>query len=164
MVVERKELAGFWRRFGAYALDSVILSIVNLVLYLILAIISAFIYGFSSAGGTGTRNSSNFAALFGLAYCGSIIFGFIIMILYFSWFESSSYQATPGKMAVGMKVVDLNGERISFGKAIARNILKIISGLILGLGYAIIGFSEKRQGLHDIIVGTTVVMNEIKYL
>jgi len=86
------------------------------------------------------------------------------MILYFSWFESSSYQATPGKMAVGMKVVDLNGERISFGKAIARNILKIISGLILGLGYAIIGFSEKRQGLHDIIVGTTVVMNEIKYL
>jgi uncharacterized RDD family membrane protein YckC len=54
-------------------------------------------------------------------------------------------------------VTDLNGDRISFGKASGRFFGKIISRLILGIGFFMIGFTEKKQGLHDMIAGCLVV-------
>jgi uncharacterized RDD family membrane protein YckC len=85
-------------------------------------------------------------------------------LLYYAWFESSRYQATPGKLAVGMIVVDLEGNRISFRKALVRNLSKIVSAAILDIGFIMIGFTEKRQGLHDMIAGTVVVMKNTVYL
>ncbi len=73
--------------------------------------------------------------------------------------ESSEKQATLGKMAVGIKVIDMHGKRISFLHATGRNFAKIISVAICMIGYLMIIFTEKKQGLHDMIAGTLVVRN-----
>jgi len=70
--------------------------------------------------------------------------------------ESSSYQATLGKMIFGMKVTDLNGNRISFERATGRHFAKWLSGLVLCIGYIMVGFTERKQGLHDLLAGTLV--------
>ena len=77
--------------------------------------------------------------------------------LYFALMESSSKQATLGKMALGIRVTDVNGNRIGFGRATGRHFAKILSGLILGIGFLMAAFTEKKQALHDMIAGTLVV-------
>ena len=79
---------------------------------------------------------------------------------YFAIMESSSKQATLGKMAMGIVVTDKNGRRISFGRAVGRNLGKIISGIILYIGYLMIAFTEKKQGLHDMMAGCVVVVKK----
>ena len=81
----------------------------------------------------------------------------IISWLYFSVMESSSIQGTLGKQALGIIVTDLKGNRISFGLATGRYFSKIISGICLGIGYIMAGTTEKKQALHDLMVGTLVV-------
>jgi uncharacterized RDD family membrane protein YckC len=70
--------------------------------------------------------------------------------------ESSSYQGTLGKMIFGLKVTDLYGNRISFERATGRNFAKILSAMILGIGYLMVAFTERKQGLHDLLAGTLV--------
>jgi uncharacterized RDD family membrane protein YckC len=76
--------------------------------------------------------------------------------LYEALMESSSYQATLGKMIFGMKVTDLYGNRIDFARATGRHFAKILSGLILCIGFMMVGFTERKQGLHDMLAGTLV--------
>lgn len=76
--------------------------------------------------------------------------------LYSSIMESSSKQATLGKMALGIIVTDGAGNRISFARATGRYFAKILSGLIFYIGYIMIAATEKKQGLHDIIASTFV--------
>lgn len=80
--------------------------------------------------------------------------------LYSALLESSSRQATLGKGAMGISVTDLEGKRISFGKATARYLGKLVSALPLLIGFIVAAFSAKKQALHDIIVGTFVVVRE----
>jgi uncharacterized RDD family membrane protein YckC len=77
--------------------------------------------------------------------------------LYFALSESSQAQATLGKRAIGAKVTDENGNRISFAQATGRHFSRLISTLILGIGYLMVGFTKKKQGLHDMIARTYVV-------
>lgn len=84
---------------------------------------------------------------------------FIIGTLYYAVMESSKHQATLGKLAVGVKVTDQNGQRLTFSKALLRNLSKIISGWLLGIGYIMIIFDERKQGLHDKIADSYVVRN-----
>ncbi len=74
--------------------------------------------------------------------------------------ESSPQQATLGKMALGLKVTDLRGEPISFGKATGRYFGKFVSELILYVGFMMAGWTEKKQALHDIMAGTLVVKKQ----
>ena len=76
--------------------------------------------------------------------------------LYEAFMESSSYQATLGKMICGLKVTDLYGNRISFERATGRHFAKWISVAILWIGFIMVGFTERKQGLHDLIAGTLV--------
>jgi uncharacterized RDD family membrane protein YckC len=71
--------------------------------------------------------------------------------------ETSKYQGTIGKIALGLKVTDMNGDKLDISKSLIRNLGKIISGIILYVGYMMAGFTEKKQALHDIIAGTLVV-------
>jgi len=121
---------GFWIRVGAYVLDGLLLLIGQLILSQLMA------------------SSSQVSLLSGL-----------IGWLYFAGMESSANQATLGKRAMGLQVTDLEGDRIGFGKATGRYFAKIISALILFIGYFMIGFTEKKQGLHDMIAGTLVIKN-----
>lgn len=69
---------------------------------------------------------------------------------------SSARQATLGKMALRLRVTDLDGNRISFGRASARHFAKYLSGLILAIGYIMAAFTERHQALHDMVAGTLV--------
>jgi len=88
------------------------------------------------------------------------VFGFVagmtVAWLYFALFESSSIQGTPGKWLLGLRVSDLRNRRLSFRRANTRYWSKILSGLILGFGYVMAGFSERKQALHDQIAETQV--------
>jgi len=77
--------------------------------------------------------------------------------LYYALLESSAWQATLGKKALGLEVTDMQGMRISFGRATGRFFAKIISSIILFIGFIMAGFTEKKQALHDMIAGTLVI-------
>jgi uncharacterized RDD family membrane protein YckC len=76
--------------------------------------------------------------------------------LYFALMECSKWQGTIGKRALGLKVVDLSGRRISFGRATGRYFGKFLSS-ILYIGYLMIFWTKKKQGLHDMMASTLVV-------
>jgi uncharacterized RDD family membrane protein YckC len=77
--------------------------------------------------------------------------------LYFAICESSSWQATVGKLALGMRVTDLNGARISFGRALGRYGGKFISGFLFCIGFLMVAFTRRKQGLHDMFANTLVL-------
>jgi uncharacterized RDD family membrane protein YckC len=85
-----------------------------------------------------------------------IVINIVGIWLYFALQESSERQATIGKRALNIYVTDLQGRRISFGQASGRHFGKIISSFILGIGYMMAGFTEKKQALHDIMASTLV--------
>lgn len=78
-------------------------------------------------------------------------------LLYFAYFESAARGASPGKMLLGIKVVDVRRQRVSFGRAFGRNVAKFVSGAILLVGYIVALRSDRRQALHDQIANTLVV-------
>jgi uncharacterized RDD family membrane protein YckC len=90
-----------------------------------------------------------------------IVLAFVCVLLawiYNAGMESSRHQGTLGKMALGLIVTDLQGRPIGFGRASGRYFAKIITGLIpLGIGYAMAGFTEKKQALHDMIASCLVL-------
>jgi uncharacterized RDD family membrane protein YckC len=148
--------AGFWKRFAAYLIDSIIMGAVT---FLILIPFLAMI-GISAGVSSAMENSEAAAGLIGL-FIGAYFFAIFVMVvaqwLYFALMESSSRQATLGKMALGIIVTDMNGGQVSFGKATGRYFGKIVSSMIMCIGYLMVAFTEKKQGLHDMMAGTLVV-------
>lgn len=141
------KFAGFWFRTLAAVIDTVLCQVAAVILVLPLG----FALGASMAG---TSSPSEIeAAGRGLGF----VFGTLIHWLWFTIAESSKWQATIGKKMVGLKVTDENGERIGFGKANGRYWSKILSYLILFIGFVMVAFTEKKQGLHDKMAGTLVV-------
>ncbi len=135
---------GFWIRLVASFIDGIIL----LILIILLATISLVIFGAALGEGAGV-------GMFLLV----LILASVATILYKPIMEASEYQGTVGKYALGMKVVDQNGQRISMTSSFLRTILYIIGaqGFLLCLGVVMIGFTEYKQGLHDILANTYVV-------
>lgn len=143
------EYAGFGRRFVAFIIDAVLTSITSSVLGGIVGGVLGALLAQQMA--TNPRGMTSF-----LSVIGSLI-GFLVQWLYFAFFESSRQQATPGKLVMGLKVTDLQGNRISFGRATGRNFGKIVSALILFIGYIMAAFTERKQALHDLMAGTLVI-------
>lgn len=134
--------AGFWLRFGALFIDTIVTAVVG-------GAVVGFILGFSMAA-----SAINDDDAIGLV---ANIAGLIISWIYYAAMESGPKQATLGKMAVGIKVTDLAGSRIGFGRATGRFFGKYISGIILGVGFLMAAFTERKQGLHDMMAGCLVV-------
>ncbi|HNR91151.1 MAG TPA: RDD family protein [Dokdonella sp.] len=82
--------------------------------------------------------------------------------LYFALMESSPQQATLGKLAMGIKATDDCGNRLDFGRATGRYFAGALSTLILYIGYALVGWTARKQGLHDLVAGTCVVFREVE--
>ena len=137
--------AGFWWRFLAYLIDAVISACVFFPLGLILGVVIV-------ASGEEPTSPPMIAARVGLNGVS-----LLVTWLYYALCESSSWQGTVGKKVLGLRVTDLNGNRINFGKATGRHFGKIVSALILGIGFIMIAFTEQKQGLHDIMAGTFVL-------
>ena len=151
--VETKPVyVGFWMRVAAYLIDGILLGIVQVIL--MFTVLGSTFYGMRDMQPGDMPPASMFGKMM-ILY--AVIFA--VQWLYFAGMESSAKQATIGKMAIGAKVTDLNGNRIGFGKATGRFFAKIISSLILCIGFMMVGFTEKKQGLHDQMAGTLVVKN-----
>jgi uncharacterized RDD family membrane protein YckC len=140
--------AGFWKRFLAFLIDYGILFFGGAIV----GVISGSVIG-ELFKGTLTPMGTRQAIARAIGY----ILGVFLNWLYYTLLESSSVQATIGKMALGIIVTDLNGNRISFARANARYWSKIISALILCIGFIMAGFTKKKQALHDIIAETLVI-------
>ncbi|MGB0117042.1 MAG: RDD family protein [Terriglobales bacterium] len=137
---------GFWIRVVAFIIDGILVRVVVSPIHLVF-------------GGLGLAGMMSGIHPLGLAVLGGGV-TFIATLfgswLYEAFMESSSYQATLGKMIFGMKVTDLNGNRISFERATGRHFAKWLSAMILFIGYIMVGFTERKQGLHDLLAGTLV--------
>lgn len=142
--------AGFWLRFVAYIIDYIIVSIITVPF----AFVAGLVVGLVAIFGAGSTNSSSFDLIARLV---GIVISILVTWIYYAFCESSPWQATPGKKALGVIVTDYDGKRISFKQATIRYFAKILSALIFGIGYLMIGFTPKKQGLHDEIAKTLVV-------
>jgi uncharacterized RDD family membrane protein YckC len=129
---------GFWIRVVAYLIDGILLTIVYGVVARLLGI---------------DLFESDWRHYDPIANLVSLVIGW----LYFALLESSERGATVGKMAMGLRVVTSDGQRLSFMNATGRYFAKILSFLILCIGFIMVAFTDKKRGLHDIIAGTLVI-------
>ncbi|MCB9076519.1 MAG: RDD family protein [Anaerolineaceae bacterium] len=139
---------GSGRRFVAYIIDNIFLSIFSCVIAFGMGqVISLATQG--SETGSGPISQLFF-------YCLSLI----ISALYFAGFWTATGQ-TPGKMATGIKVVKTDGSPVTFGSALVRWLGYLLGGIPLGLGLLWVAFDSKRQGWHDKMAGTYVVSKDM---
>lgn len=150
--------AGFWHRAGAFMLDHIILLMItiplsNLIMGDKIGTLIALVFA--------VKIKAAALILLNCILAKFIIFlaGWLAYFLYYSLFESSHYQATPGKMAAGIIVTDTTGKKISFLRALFRNILRIFSGMCYYLGYFLALITDRKQTFHDMIARTLVVYN-----
>jgi uncharacterized RDD family membrane protein YckC len=142
---------GFWIRFVAVLIDGFIVGIV------VWPISGMMALAIGMAGGAVSMPTVGVHLVRGIV---GLAFSFCANWLYEAGMESSSKQATLGKMALALKVTDLQGRRISFARATGRHFAKILSGMILLIGYIMAGFTERKQALHDMIAGTLVIRTQ----
>lgn len=125
--------AGFWDRVVAYVIDLGILVGISFVIIFV-PTYEPFVTFF---------NDLTFIPLY---TPGTEFAVTLISWIYFASFESSTRQATIGKLIVGITVIDVNRDRISFGTATIRYFSKILSGLLLLIGFFMIAFTKKNKG------------------
>lgn len=126
-------------RFSAVCIDLLFILIIATVLYLVLTNVMIFFRMVD-------------ISIYSMYYVckGTIMF-------YFPIFESSKYQGSIGKILLKVKVVDKEGNRLSFGHAVARSTFKLLSSLMFCIGFLMIALTKNKQGLHDIFAETYVV-------
>jgi uncharacterized RDD family membrane protein YckC len=146
--------SGFWRRFWSYVLDRFVLGVAftPVFFFSILPMLTA-----SERNWTDTDLPESVMT----GYLGTILLavflGALASWLYYALMQSSRKQATLGQMALGIRVTDLEGRRITFARGTGRYFATVITGLTLGIGYLIMLFTDRKQTLHDLIAGTLVV-------
>lgn len=140
--------AGFWKRVAAYVIDGLVVGIAGGIMG---AIVGGVIGALFSAG------SDGFGSGFIIIQVVSNLVSIALAAAYYAGFHASTSQATLGKMAVGIKVVRTDGSRISVARGVGRYFATILSSLILGIGFLMAAFTERKQGLHDMICDTLVV-------
>jgi uncharacterized RDD family membrane protein YckC len=134
--------AGFWRRVLAYLIDGLVILAVQVALTLLVFLIAP----------NDLQAAANIAPVAAL-----------IAWAYFALLESSPARATLGKLALNLFVADLHGDPIGFWRATARYWLKILSSLVVGLGWLMPAFTPRKQALHDLLAGT-LVLRRVNYL
>ncbi|HLH55185.1 MAG TPA: RDD family protein [Verrucomicrobiae bacterium] len=139
------EYAGFWTRFAAVFLDGIILGVVNAAI--------GFMAGLMFAS-TARTPSAGFFVMQAVVMLINLIIG-----VSYETFLIGKYGATLGKMAVKVKVVTAEGGQVSYMLALGRYFAKMLSGLILGIGYFMAAFDEEKRALHDRICNTRVIVN-----
>lgn len=142
--------AGFWKRVAAYTIDSFIAGIGSAIVGAMVGVV----LGLTVLGSSGMGGSDS--ALVGMQLLGNLV-GMAIGVAYFAGFHASTSAATLGKMAVGIKVVRPDGQRISFLRGTGRYFALFVSTITLGIGFMMAGFTARKQALHDMLCDTLVV-------
>lgn len=154
-----EDYAGFWKRFLAYIIDAIILWIPSKLLN--------DVFGGAAVEAAAKQAAMNAAGdahamlaiqMHAMAQMWpATLLGFVVAWWYYALCESSAWQATIGKLALGMRTTDMEGQRLKLGRALIRYPAMILSSLILFIGYIMVAFTRKKQGLHDLIAGTLVL-------
>lgn len=139
--------AGFWRRWAALFIDQLIISIP----------LSAILMGVMFALGIATDTSDPFSSKRIAVQIGYYLVWFTVGFFYYAGQESSQYQATLGKRVLGIKVTDVNGRRLTFQQALIRWFCAALSYVSIYIGFAMAGFTQRKQALHDFMASTLVV-------
>lgn len=134
--------AGFWKRLAAFLIDQIVL------------LVPAAMVGYSV--GLWYVHSWEAPDKDTARLIGNLV-GLVLGWLYYSALESSPVQATLGKIALGIKVVDKSSSRLTFGRASGRHLAKILSALTLGVGFMMAGWTKRKQALHDLAANCFVV-------
>ena len=154
-----EDYAGFWKRVAAYILDAIILYIPGMLIQKMLGGDAAEAI-LRQAQQASPGDPHVVMAAFGQFYTTmmpAILLIAVITWLYFAMCESSTWQATPGKLALGIRVTDLHGTRISLPRALGRYPAKYLSAILFGIGFLMVAWTRRKQGLHDMIAGTLVL-------
>jgi uncharacterized RDD family membrane protein YckC len=139
--------AGFWLRAIAYLFDTILVS-------LVFGFVASFYpAAFLKMPDTTTISLTNLPQLTPAAFVTTIV----AVWLYYTLFEASFWQATPGKRMLRLYVADINGRPPTFARAAARNAAKLISSLTFLVGYLVAGFTPRKQALHDLLASCLVL-------
>jgi uncharacterized RDD family membrane protein YckC len=139
--------AGFWLRLAAHLIDYVILAVLGGIVSQLLAFQTPMFH------------QHHGSPLFTLLFFGwqASTLTLALHWLYYTLMESSRFQATPGKLALGLAVTDTSGNPVSFGRACGRFFAKALSYATLYFGFAMAGWTDRRQALHDLISDCLVI-------
>jgi uncharacterized RDD family membrane protein YckC len=143
---------GFWKRAAALFIDSMVVGFA----YYIVMFAAMLVVGVGAFTMVGSNPDAGGAALIGMMGLIYLLYP-VVSAAYYAGFESSSKQATLGKMAVGIKVVDRDGRRLSLMHALGRWLSVALNYLTLYIGYLMAAFTDRKRGLHDMVAGTLVV-------
>jgi uncharacterized RDD family membrane protein YckC len=154
------DYAGFWLRFVAYVIDSLILGIPICAIVLIILVLTGALGALHNMDVSDPSHAM--VGMLGVGiigmYFGILSIAIVGAWLYYAYCESSTWQGTLGKKALGLIVTDLDGRPVTFGRASGRFFSKIITGLIpFGIGYIMAGFTARKQALHDMIASCLVL-------
>jgi uncharacterized RDD family membrane protein YckC len=150
--------AGFWLRVLAYLMDAAILAVFAIPI----VVGAAMAMGLGGMLARIPRDGDPFLngppPIFLLFIWFCVLLGVCGTWLYYALLESSEWQGTAGKKALGLIVTDMEGRRVTFARSSGRHFGKIVTSFIpLGIGYAMAGFTQKRQALHDILASCLVL-------
>jgi len=154
-----EDYAGFWKRVAAYILDAIILYIPSLLIQKIMggdAAEAAMKQAQLSAPNDPHLMLTAFTQYYNTMLPAVLIIT-VMTWLYFAFCESSAWQATIGKLALGIRVTDMQGARISLPRAFGRYPAKYLSAFILCIGFLMVAWTQRKQGLHDMVVSTLVL-------
>lgn len=143
-----------WKRLGAYLIDTIILNIVFGIVFSLSSLPS--LMRLAETMGQDGIDQEALASEYLSNLVGTISIFILVMFIYFTLMHSSSRQATIGKIALKIKVVNQHGEGLSFVQAAIRFLLKMLNGFTFGIGYLIIFFTQGNRCLHDILGRTYV--------
>lgn len=144
LITDDTQFGGFWRRFAAVIIDFLAMLMPILLVSTLLRVSIFFVTDID---------------LDVLNFIESIV-TICMWWLYYSLFHSSSWQATLGKRALHLKVVDLDGHRISFARASGRFFAQYLSAFTFCIGYMMAGWTKRKRSLHDMIAKTYVIKAE----
>ena len=159
--------AGFWWRVLAWAIDNAILGFCTLLIDDLLGASPWRRLGIPSGGGSivnisdtidlTTRQASSLEWGHHLGLGWPDLIGLLLPVAYYAGLESSRWQATLGKRICRLRVTGLDGGRISLARALGRYFGKFLSALIFCIGFLMVAWTARKQGLHDLLAGTLVV-------
>ncbi len=151
--------AGFWKRVAAYILDAIVLYIPQMLIEKAFggdaakeALKQASLDAVGNPDAMMAANMHYYSTMW-----PAMLLIVVMGVLYFTLCESSAWQGTLGKLALGIRVTDRQGKRISFPRALGRYFAKFLSAIILGIGFLMVAWTQRKQGLHDIICDTLVL-------
>lgn len=155
--VPRVEYAGFWLRFLALLIDNVVLGLGFVLVLIPLIFLTGLHEVLSQFHPDEELNDAGIFVLMGFVFLLATA-SLVLTWLYHALMESSEWQATLGKKALGLVVTDVAGQRVSFARATGRHFGKIITNMVpLFIGYIMAGFTAKKQALHDMLAGCLVL-------